>query len=73
MSAKEIVRLIGGGRLMAVVSVKVVSKMLGRQEEVAECVWCSHGIPRRGKFSVKSLEIASTPMVRTKLPAGIRG
>ena len=68
MDVKAIVRLIGGGRLMAVVTVKTLSRSRGRREEMAECVWCSHGNIQRRKFPVKSLELASTPLVRPKFP-----
>jgi len=71
MRAKEIVRLIGGGRLMAVVSVKTASGAHGIQAEIAECIWCSHGVPKYGDFPVESLEVASTVLVRRNLPTRI--
>jgi uncharacterized protein YodC (DUF2158 family) len=63
MKAKDIVTHKSGGGLMAIVRVFAAGERGGRENELAECVWLSRGLPRRGKFALDSLAPAPEPLL----------
>jgi hypothetical protein len=48
---------------MAIVRVFAAGVRGGRENHLAECVWISRGLPKRGEFALDSLTPAPEPLL----------